>query len=92
MLGYWIVDQSEHMCLEQTVLQDLCYLQQSILVNLPNCSQVKVTQHGKLKISKDLILNHVFHVPNFKINLLSIKRLCEQLKCSVEFIEAVCLL
>jgi len=90
----WILDSgaSEHMCSEQTVLHDLCRLQQPIIVNLPNGSQVKVTKHGKLRISKDLVLNQVLHVPNFKFNLMSIRRLCEQLKYSVEFTEAICLL
>ena len=51
-----------------------------------------MTKHGKLRINKDLVLNHVLQVPNFRFNLLSIKRLYEQLKCSVEFTEALCLL
>jgi len=90
----WILDSgaSEHMSLDHTVLHDLCLLKLSILVNLPNGSQVKVTQHGKLKVSKDLELNHVLLVPNFRFNLLSIKRLYEQLKCSVEFTEDLCLI
>jgi len=88
----WILDSgaSEHMCSDQAVLHDLASLRQPILVNLPNGSQVKVTKHGKLRISKDLVLNHVLHVPNFKFNLLSIKRLCDQLKCSVGFTENAC--
>ena len=61
-------------------------------MNLPNGSKVKVTKHGKLRISKDLVLNHVLHVPDFRFNLLFIRKLCEQLKCSVQFIEALCLL
>ena len=61
-------------------------------MNLPNGSQVEVTKHGRLRISKDLALNRVLHVPNFKFNLLSIKTLCEQLKCSIEFTEILCLL
>jgi len=75
----WIINSgaSEHMCSEGTVLHDLCSLQQPVLVNLPNGSRVKVTKHGKLRISKDLVLSRVLHVPNFKFNLLSVRRLCE---------------
>ena len=36
-------------------------------MNLPNGAQLKVTNHGKLRISKDLVLNRVLHVPNFKL-------------------------
>ena len=90
----WTLDSgaSEHMCSERAALHDLCPLQQPILVRLPNGSQVKVTEHGKLRISKDVVLNHVLHVPNFRFNLLSIRRLCEQLRCSVQFTEALCLI
>ena len=86
----WIIDSgaSEHMCSEITVLYDLCSLQRPVLVNLPNGTQVRLTKHGKLRISKDLVLNRVLDVPNFKFNLLSVKRLCEQLRCSVQFTEA----
>ena len=75
----WILDSgaSEHMCSEKTVLQDLCDLQCPIYVKLPNGTQVKVTKHGRLSINDSLLLNRVLLVPNFKFNLLSIRRLCE---------------
>ena len=90
----WILDSgaSDHMCSEESLLCDLCILQQPILVKLPDGSQVRVVKHGKLRINKDLVLNHVLHVPRFRFNLLSIRRLCQQLKCSVQFTEALCLL
>ena len=95
-VGYdaWILDSgaSEHMCSEKTVLQDLCDLQCPIYVKLPNRTQVKVTKHGRLSINDSLLLNRVLLVPNFKFNLLSIRRLCEQLRCSVEFSEDFCFL
>ena len=81
----WILDSgvSEHMCSEKVFLHDLCPLRQPILVNLPNGTQVKVTQHGKLRINKTLVLDHVLHVPNFRFNLLSIRKLCGQLHCPI---------
>jgi len=66
---------SKHMCSEQTALHDPCQLQHPILMNLPNGSQVRVTKHGKLRISMDLVLNHVLHVPNFKFDCLHQKTL-----------------
>ena len=62
------------------------------MVNLPNGTQVKVTHKGKLRIAKDLVLNDVLLVSHFKFNLLSIKRLCEQLHSTVQFTETLCLL
>ena len=77
--GMWILDSgaSEHMCSNQSLLQNISVLNSPILVSLPNGTQVKVTQKGKLVVVENLILNGVLLVPNFKFNLLSIKRLCE---------------
>lgn len=77
---------------ELTSLHELTLLRSPILVNLPNGTQVKVTHKGKLRIGKGIVLNNVLLVPNFKFNLLSIKRLCEQLGCTVEFMERLCML
>jgi len=66
--GLWILDSraSEHMSSELTVLHGLTPLTSRILVNLPNGTQVKVTQKGRLQIAKGLVLNDVLLVPNFK--------------------------
>jgi len=50
-----------------------------MIVKLPNSNQIKVTHQGKLRIAQDLILDHILLVPNFKFNLLSVKKLHEQL-------------
>ena len=88
----WIVDSgaSEHMCFRPVNLQDLNVLCQPIMVNLPNGTRVKVTHQGRLRISPELVLDHVLYVPHFKFNLLSVKRLCQQLKCMVQFTEDKC--
>ena len=90
----WILDSgaSEHMCSDKVALHDLCPLRQPILVNLPDGTQVQVTQHGKLRLSKTLVLDHVLLVPRFRFNLLSIRRLCAQLHCPVQFTEDLCLI
>jgi len=92
--GMWILDNaaSEHMCSDQSLLQNISILDSLILVSLPNGTQVKVTQKGKLAITENLVLNGVLLVPNFKFNLLSIKRLCEQLHSMVYFSENLCIL
>ena len=81
----WILDSgaSEHMSSKQHILHDLTPLIYPIMVNLPNGARVKVTHMGKLTISSALVLNNLLFLPYFKFNLLSIKKLCEQLKCIV---------
>ena len=51
-----------------------------------------MTHQGKLPISPNLVLDRVLSVPHFKFNLLFVKRLCQQLKCTVQFTEHKCIL
>ena len=90
----WILDSgaSDHMCSDKTFLRDLSTLSGPVMVSLPNGSHVQVTQQGKLYIAQGLILEHVLVIPNFKFNMLSVKRLCEQLHCTIQFTENFCTL
>jgi len=92
--GVWILDTraSEHMSSESTFLHDLTSLPCPMMINLPNGTQVQVTQSGKLRITNCLVMHNVLLVPQFKFNLLSIKRLCEQLHSTVQFSESLVLL
>ena len=92
--GAWILDSgaSEHMSSERQALRDLTLLKFPVLVTFPNGTRVKVTYKEKLQIAKGLTLQDVLLVPNFKFNLLSIQKLCKQLKCTVEFTETLCML
>jgi len=83
---------SDHMCSDKALLHDISVLNAPIMVNLPNGSQVQVAHQGKHYIVQELILEHVLIIPSFKFNLLSIKRLCEQLYCIVQFTEHLCTL
>ena len=70
----WILNSgaSEHTNLEPTFLHDLSQLK-SMMINLPNGSQVKVTPKEKLRITDGLILNDVLLVQ-------SSNSICSQLK------------
>jgi len=90
----WIVDlgASDHMVFDKALLHNIRYLKNPILITLLDDSKVKVSQFGDLKIGKSFILHHVLFVPYFQFNLLSVKRLSEQLKCEVVFSEHACVL
>ena len=68
---------------DSAFLNDLSLLDHPMMINLPNGTEVKVTHEGELRISDALILDDVLLVPKFKFNLLSIKRLCEQLHSTI---------
>ena len=78
----WIVDSgaSDHMVFDKTLLHNIRPLKDPILITLPNGNKVKVSQVGDLKIGRNVILHHTLFVPFFQFNLLSVKKLCQQLK------------
>jgi len=78
------------MCSRPDSLQDLSVLNYPIMVNLPNGIKVKVTHQGRLQVFLKLVLDRVLSIPHFKCNLLSVKRLCQQLKCTVQFTQDKC--
>ena len=83
----WILDTgaSDHMSSKSTFLHDLRPLAYPMMVNLPNGTKVQVTQSGSLRITDGMVLHNVLLVPEFQFNLLSIRRLCDQLRSTVQF-------
>ena len=92
--GVWILDSGDldHMSSSIEGLHDIRPLDSPILVSLPNGYKVQVTLHGNLKINDHIILHHVLVVPHFKLNLLSVKRLTDQLHSQVIFTKTLCIL
>ena len=92
--GMWILDSgaSEHMSSECSLLHDLSLLDYPMMISLPDGTQVKVTHKGKLRVADGLSLDNVLLVPQFKFNLIPIKRLCEQLHSTIQFIDNLCIL
>ena len=80
------------MVFDNNLLHNIRSLEVPILITLPNGNKVKVSQFGDLKIGSNLVLKHALLVPFFRFNLLSVKRLSEQLKCEVVFSENSCVL
>lgn len=90
----WIVDSgaSDHMCFQLSLFLDQRTLVVPITVNLPNGNTLMVTTVGSVQLTADIIIQNVLYVPTFFFNLLSVKRLVEQLGCSIEFNATLCTL
>lgn len=73
----WVVDTgaSDHMSPHIDLFHDIHTLDNPITVNLPDGTSKLVTTIGKIKLSPILIPTKVFHVPEFKFNLLSVGKL-----------------
>ena len=54
-------------------------------VELPDGGQVEVKSIRSMELSSDLIFDGVLHVPKFEVNLLSISKLTQALRCNETF-------
>lgn len=59
-------------------------------VGLPNGEQTRINSIGSIQLSSDLSLDGVLHVPNFRVNLISVSKLTRALRCIVIFYPNFC--
>ena len=61
-------------------------------VTLPNGSSLIVDHAGTISFSPQFYLTNVLYSPNFKLNLISVAKLCESLSCVFHFKYDKCLI
>ena len=91
----WIVDSgaTDHMCSDFSLFTKCKAVTGSAnYITIPNGKQVLVTQMGDIHICGNLILRDVLYVPDFKFNLVSIPKLCQDMHCTVSFTDNQCFL
>ena len=88
----WIIDSraSDHMTGDASIFHEYNWCNENYTVQIADGSLSKVEGTGLIKISKDLILNSVLHVPNLDCNLLSISKLTRDLNCVAKFFPNLC--
>ena len=89
----WLIDSgaTDHICSDLSVFltyKPVAASNEFILI--PDGRQVPIAHIGSVKITNDLILHNVLHVPAFHYNLLSVQRLCKDLNCSLVFNDTNC--
>lgn len=52
-------------------------------ITIPHGSRIPVSHVGSVVLNADIILQNVLYVPNFKYNLISVHKLCQDLKCEI---------
>lgn len=76
-----------------SMLYDIKHVSKNCLpINLPNGSSVLVKHVGKYNLTSDIVLNNVWHVPDFKFNLLSMSKLSTENDCIVKFLKHSCVI
>lgn len=59
-------------------------------VQLPDGGKAEIKSTGPIRLSSNLLLDGVLHVPNFQVNLLSVSQLTRNLRCNVIFYPDFC--
>lgn len=90
----WIIDSgaSNHMCFDKSALFSIKTLEIPHSVTLPNGQKTHAYNIGNTYIADNVVLSNILYVPMFRYNLLSIGRLCKQLKAFVVLSKAYCFL
>ncbi|KAJ0675133.1 putative RNA-directed DNA polymerase [Helianthus annuus] len=91
----WIVDSgaSQHMVnSDKHLINSVDVSEFNITVSHPNGTKVKVLKIGNLKLTEGVVLQDVFYVPDYCVNLLSVYKLAKDNCVSVVFNEECCLL
>ncbi|RVX22922.1 DNA-directed RNA polymerase III subunit 1 [Vitis vinifera] len=88
----WIVDTgaSDHMTGDAAILQNYKPSNGHSSVHIADGSKSKIVGTGSIKLTKDLYLDSVLHVPNLDCNLLSISKLAHDLQCVTKFYPNLC--
>ncbi|KAJ0909446.1 putative RNA-directed DNA polymerase [Helianthus annuus] len=91
----WICDSGANQHMVKTDKDMFNYVDVSeydLTVSHPNGTKAKVTKIGSIRLAKGVILNDVFFVPDYSVNLLSVHKLSKDSKINVIFNEYSCLL
>ncbi|KAL6351662.1 hypothetical protein AAG906_041016 [Vitis piasezkii] len=88
----WIVDTgaSDHMTGDAAILQNYKPSNGHSSVHIADGSKSKIVGTGSIKLTKELYLDSVLHVPNLDCNLLSISKLARDLQCVTKFYPNSC--
>jgi len=91
--SYWLLDSgaNEHICCNSKLFSSF-YPIPAVHVNLPNGSHVIVTLAGNIIFSSQFYLTNVFYSPSFKLNLMSVAKVCQSLNCFFKFMPNPCII
>ncbi|GFZ04975.1 hypothetical protein Acr_17g0005470 [Actinidia rufa] len=87
----WILDSgaNNHMTGElATFISPMTSINQSVCI--ADRSSIPIRSQGDARLSSDITLSSVYHVPHFAYNLLFVSRLAKDLNCAVVFLPSRC--
>ena len=91
----WILDSgaTDHICHDLSLFSTYTPLQSHAhTITIPDGRQVAIKHIGYVLLPGNITLRNVFHVPDFHYNLISIHKLCLDLKCDITFSASSCMI
>ncbi|KAL2903176.1 Retrovirus-related Pol polyprotein from transposon RE1 [Bienertia sinuspersici] len=91
----WVIDSgaTHHICNDLSFFSECGpMMEHENTITVPDGRKVEIKHVGTVKLPGDIKLEHVFHVPDFQFNLVSISKLCGNLGCEVIFTSDSCML
>ena len=91
--SFWLIDSgaNEHICCNFTLFS-LYHSIPPVHVTLPNGSTVIVTHAGNINFSSQFYLTNVLYSTSFRLNLMSVAKVCESLSCFFLFLPNQCII
>lgn len=89
----WILDSgsTDHMCANLDMFDTYMKFEGSNnSVTVPNGRKIQIVYVGTVSLNDTIVLHYVFHVPDFHFNLVSVKKLCQDLQCHLVFTNDTC--
>ncbi|CAL1413177.1 unnamed protein product [Linum trigynum] len=90
----WLIDSgcNEHITMDDSVFSSYESDMPSAPVRIPDGSSIPVKRIGSVKLDAGLSLGRVLHVPEFRCNLLSVSRLCQEHNVALIFLGDFCVI
>jgi hypothetical protein len=88
---FWLIDSgaNDHICSSLDWFSSY-YKIKPIHVNLPNGNSLVVSYAGNVHFSPHLYITNVLYSSDFRLNLISVSKLCTNLSCTVKFSTSNC--
>ncbi|KAF5782447.1 putative RNA-directed DNA polymerase [Helianthus annuus] len=89
----WICDSgaNQHMVkTDKDMFNCIDVSEYDLTVSHPNGTKAKVSKIGSIKLAESVVLNDVFFVPTYSVNLLSVYKLSKDTQITVVFSENTC--
>lgn len=89
----WIVDSgaTHHVAQNKNLFEELSDAMNTS-VTLPTCFGVKIAGIGRVGLSDSMVLNNVLHIPDFRLNLLSLSQTTKDLGYRIAFDSDCCMI